>query len=666
MPKGLPAIFRRILCRLRQSFSADPVLGKRIFEIVAAAQRPLTLNELGEAISIKPGNTRWSVGDLVTDVMKCLESCGSFVVVDEEASTVHFAHSSVKRHLSTKPTDVDIDEYHINLAKADHKLGAIVVTYLNLDALGGTLTKSQRPLQSYASNIPAEVLKSAIPKYDTAKRLALSLLRNRKMPDYDPEPDLEVDVRVKREKESYLHDSFTFFSYCQQYWLHHTQTIEDGFPGNPQNRIFELWKLLMHGSVTTVEVPWAPENLAECGQQFLDWVSRAPHPAAMSVAIYCTWEKLCWAEKLTVGRNDEIVPMDDFEYIAELDRLLYKCIARLDKPLTIIQSTPSTKSLITDTDFKGGYKQITVGYLLIIAAQNQALAVVEFALLQGADVDAKDLSYNYKTALYHAAVLGQDRLAKLLITSGATNVNAVTRVGNALLVAVTKGNVSVLELLIQKGAKVNVVGGQYGTALITAVQHNEQTCLKTLLTAGADIEQLGCDPACPTALITAAAVKPNSNCLRILLKAGAKVNKLAVLGDEEVSSRTYHPQTAIQAALMNNNQETIRTLLDAGADVNQLVPETRVLGVTHQSPWMMAVRSRDESLFQLMFDHGAAIDDKLGSVKAYKSKYKTSQRIAEMLFKHFEPEEAAREQQREWNNRIGQKLSAERHRPQKF
>lgn len=52
LPKDLPETFDRILRKLEQSKAADPRLRKKIFEVVAAAQRPLTLEELNDAISV--------------------------------------------------------------------------------------------------------------------------------------------------------------------------------------------------------------------------------------------------------------------------------------------------------------------------------------------------------------------------------------------------------------------------------------------------------------------------------------------------------------------------------------------------------------------------------------------------------------------------------------
>lgn len=60
LPGDLTTTFRRILRQLNHSEAANSGLAKKAFEILAAAQRPFTLQELREAISITPGDTSWN------------------------------------------------------------------------------------------------------------------------------------------------------------------------------------------------------------------------------------------------------------------------------------------------------------------------------------------------------------------------------------------------------------------------------------------------------------------------------------------------------------------------------------------------------------------------------------------------------------------------------
>jgi hypothetical protein len=119
LPKDLPETFDRILRKLEQSKPADPRLRKMIFELVAAAQRPLTMEELSHAISVVPGDTTWNVKKLVNDMHKTLDCCGSLLVVDEEHLTVHFTHHSVKQHLLSDFIDLNVRRYRVRLPEAD-------------------------------------------------------------------------------------------------------------------------------------------------------------------------------------------------------------------------------------------------------------------------------------------------------------------------------------------------------------------------------------------------------------------------------------------------------------------------------------------------------------------------------------------------------------------
>ena len=145
MPRGLSDTFSRILRKLHYSNNTDPPLCRKIFDLVATAQRPLTLEQLHEAVSVKPGEIAWDASKPVDHMLKSLlDCCGSLLVVDEEDLTVHFAHRSVKQHLLSEPTDSDLRKYHINMEEADLYMGDIIVTYLILEFSIDSLLEQQR------------------------------------------------------------------------------------------------------------------------------------------------------------------------------------------------------------------------------------------------------------------------------------------------------------------------------------------------------------------------------------------------------------------------------------------------------------------------------------------------------------------------------------------
>ena len=496
LPKGLPETFRRILHRLQHLTFADPSLGRKIFEIVAAAQRPLTLDELGEAISITPGDTSWDRSKLINDVLRSLESCGSLLVVDEELSTVHFAHSSAKAHLLTEPTDLDVRHYHINMSQADINLGKIAVTYLNLDVLGNQLSKTSGPSQIYADKVPSLVIRSALPKRDIVNKMALAILRGRKNPGKDPSLSFEKSADLLSEKNTQMQEVFPFLAYCREYWLYHSKNFHD----SELDRVELLWNRLVDGRVNTVELPWAPENIYDVGERFIGWIMKQYHNSLATRTIRDLWRRP------TVERLEEfLISLKNVDAFRVLE------LGAIDMP----SMRPGE---FVAVDMSLGRRR---GYVLQEAASRGYEMVVRLVLDIGVDINAR--SKVYGNAL-HAAILSSNQtIAELLIEEGADVNCECGKYGSALQAAAARHNMSpIVKLLLEKGAYVNTRGGEHGTALAAAASIKNVTTLRLLLNAGADANA--------TAL-NAAIASHDLLSLDILLRAGADIAELDEKGE---------------------------------------------------------------------------------------------------------------------------------------
>ena len=73
LPKDLSETFSQIL---HKSGGSGQSYQARILQLIIAASRPLTADELREALSVVPGDTIWTPSRLPNDVRSALACCG--------------------------------------------------------------------------------------------------------------------------------------------------------------------------------------------------------------------------------------------------------------------------------------------------------------------------------------------------------------------------------------------------------------------------------------------------------------------------------------------------------------------------------------------------------------------------------------------------------------
>lgn len=249
LPNDLTHIYDGILRKLQHSDAADPRFCRKIFDLLAAALRPLTLEELREAVSVEPGKIHWDAGRQVIDMLKSLSaSCGSLVAVDEEYLTVHFAHPSVKQHLLSEPTDSDIREYHINMEEADLYLSNIIDTYLHFGFFDQQLAKANSPMSLQVKKHWPAILDTSLPQSIIAYKS-----------DVRPWSQLEPAARIVGISQEQTQPAHPFLSYVLEYWFFHTKVFK---PARVEEysllRSDSSSPLSLLSSTSTIETPLGP------------------------------------------------------------------------------------------------------------------------------------------------------------------------------------------------------------------------------------------------------------------------------------------------------------------------------------------------------------------------------------------------------------------------
>lgn len=234
MPKDLHALFIRILQRANVSGSA---FQNRLLKILVAARRPLTVDEIREALSIVPADTTWRPQQQINNIANALASCGSLVTVDEEEDTVSFVHQSVPQFLVQGVDDNKPSRYHFTSHQASLELGELLVTYLSYGVFDQQLSTFVVPSVS-VRQAQIAVVQHVLKESSWKKAAALKLLRLRSQRD----PDLGraiTEASGAYQRRSEAQEVFHLLAYAGKYWLFHTRTISS------ESQTFWLWKNLL-------------------------------------------------------------------------------------------------------------------------------------------------------------------------------------------------------------------------------------------------------------------------------------------------------------------------------------------------------------------------------------------------------------------------------------
>ncbi|MCJ1479597.1 hypothetical protein MMC13_008283 [Lambiella insularis] len=280
LPKSLPEVLDRVLCRLELSEHPTAKIGPKIFQWIAASRRPLTLNELEEVLGVEPCQKDWDDTRLVNNMRQTLFCCGSLLTIDEEQFTVHFAHHSIRQHLLCIPRTLELSKYHVNLEQAECTVGEICVTYLNFRIFDRQVGKAIRPgfdNLSYPSAILAETLESRtligqlVKKYIEARPATYG---------HRAVMTTAHDVRSRQQKGR--RRIFAFLTYARDNWLSHTSAFTED-----SREIWRLWCNLVDGTSNRVELPWNSNVLNASGQSFpvVDWALENNHSALLGFTL---------------------------------------------------------------------------------------------------------------------------------------------------------------------------------------------------------------------------------------------------------------------------------------------------------------------------------------------------------------------------------------------
>ncbi|KAF3314821.1 hypothetical protein TWF173_004350 [Orbilia oligospora] len=226
--------------------------------------------------------------------------------------------------------------------------------------------------------------------------------------------------------------------------------------------------------------------------------------------------------------------------------------------------------------------------VLLLAVGNGNKKLVQLLLHRGAGPSVEIQNSGFSAPLGVATEHGYSGIAELLLDTDA-NVDIRHRGNTPLKIAVERSNWEIAKLLLDRGADPNTEGNNDWTPLMIAAEKSDWEIAKLLLDRGANPNLKEYGDQTPLMI---AAEKSNLEIAKLLLDRGANPN-----------AKGYGDQTPLTIAAERSNLEIAKLLLDRGANLN-------AKGNNDWTPLTIAAARSNLEIAKLLLDNGTDVEAK--------------------------------------------------------
>lgn len=543
LPKDLSGTFARIL----QKSGTDLSLQTKTLQLVLVASRPLTTDELREALSVVPGDTTWDPSKLLHSIHSALACCGCLLTVDEEEFTVRVVHHSVKQYLCTRHGTTEHTNF--SLKDARRKMADIIVTYLCYGVFGTELSRvNARPFM--AQPLLSKIVQSATGSFSTSSSFAIKLLKLRKQSDFDMTKAItEMKGSSPYEKET----SFNFYQYANTHWYKHIVCVS-----GHNAAIFRLASRLINVRASTFNFehkdlwPVCKRTVEGKNEKILGLLLAAgnidinPKEGRRNTTLLINAASKGYKDLVEMLLSHDKTIAYAMHHSGS--SALMHAITEGHHDVVEVLTEMIEPAVMTDI-----HKSM-LGEALIVAAYLGNASAVEMILkTEKADINAKLGSKS--TALIYLAAKLYNGVVEMTLKIGRAGINAILDGGNtALIFAAEGGHKDVVEMILKTGkADINATTNGGHTALICAAERGHKNVIEVLL-KDEEIDMTTADRLGNSALM-AAVYQGHKDVVEMLL----------LTGKSGVERSAESRNDARTAALMVGDRDIIKLLTSYGA-----------------------------------------------------------------------------------------------------
>ena len=596
LPKDLPATYERLLGKVLAHGKENLV--EKVLSWVAIAQRPMTLMELREAISIKADQKRIDRNRMINDINSIIRWSFNLLTLDEENFVVQFAHYTVKEHLlRSRPLNNQLERFAFDEKTLNTYAAMTCCTYLQLSDFERQIVPSKlhrlrmEPKQIvntvFNTNSDPRFAKSwaALERFWRSRELKASpscLAHLQRLADPDSQAGLDS-----------LPHNYPFLAYASEYWLLHARSLS---PENDEATYRKLKNLIHAGNAVAI-LPFSVDEWDTLTEAACNYMVQQDHQALLSMLLERLHNVPSEVDRTTHTRVVMILE-------ALIARSLDQSFILLAHGCNDLTSTECLEML--QIALPHGNVRIAAWIL------RYPMKIINQTLYDKLLNDPQSLRW---TAAFHGDI-DLDRSSETLDTAE-----------KALKISLHNGPISVLSaLLIQQRQQ-----GRPRLLFLRAIDEEDLNAVSRLLEAGIPptVPSFMMDP--PSTALHHAIERRNPQIVAKLLEAGAieglqdhsivaeYLNAALVCGSATILSHLLHagaapnnasPLTPLQKVLQEgqaNLIEMVWVLLQAGANPNGCNFDN------HDPPLWLACCLDSCDIVTLLLDYGAEPNKYIGS-----------------------------------------------------
>jgi len=547
---------------------------------ISLAERPLRVNELCHALSVKAGalpSTNLDPGR-IPSIEILLGSCQGLITVDNETSTIRLIHSTLKEYLHARNTPVIFENPHVSMA-------GVCLKYLCFPAVAGlspTLAKApgELPFLKYASCHWGDHLKKQFAS--SLQPLALDLLTQ-----YPNHVSAKLFLSYQDSSDCWRHESWgrvtsqrfsgLHFAACLGITELTITLLEMGVCDVNQQDSMGRTPLIWagaNGNENVVKLLLAQKginpNLADknSGQTSLSWAARNGHESVVGLFL----------------ARDDVNPDLPAHFVSQQTPLSWASGNGHDGVVKLLLDrgdvNPESKDMSGQTPLSHAAKS---GYGKIVQL-----------LINREDVMKDSVDGDSRTPLSLAAGNGHEDVVQILLDQPAVNPNLIDRHGRtALSWAAKAGHKSVVKLLFNRVETNPEIPDNLGKRpLSLAAEHGHDAIVKILL-SHSQVNPDAADKYGRTPLAYASSAN-HVEIMRLLLSRQ----------DVNINSQDRDGQTPLFWATKNGYPAAVNLLLER-SDLNpnlrdEVFDETPLISAAR--PLKPAARDKYEAVVKLLLD----------------------------------------------------------------